>query len=435
MHMPEITDNKNQRPVYSDEMDGIVGRAPHGLTRWGTGLLFALIAIIVGVCFLVQYRDVVNAPLTIMARNAPKAVIAKTDGKLVRLFVQEKAPVAQGDILAFMESTALHEEVLKVSKDLDHALQMVNQGKWETLENLKSFKYSHLGELQTAYQVFMQSFILLQPYLGKGLYIYRREMIRQDLQHNEALKKRLQMQAAVHEKDLQLANQDFSVKERLYKEKVVALLEYRQEESKLLNKQLPLENTKTALINNEISISAKEQELILLQQQIIDHKNGFIQALNVFMNEVKKWKAQYLLIAPVNGIVTFLSMLHENQDVKTGQELCYISPDNNSYYGEMSLAQEKFGKIKTGQLVLIKLAGYPYQEYGRLAGHITFISDIPDKDRKYAATVQLDNGLQTDYGRKLEFRNALTADAEVVTNKTRLAFKFLYTLRYLWNRQ
>jgi HlyD family secretion protein len=334
-----------------------------------------------------------------------------------------------------MESTAIHEEVLQLSKDLDHTLQLLNQGNWKAMENISSFRYGHLGELQTAYQVFMQSFILLQPYLTNGLYIRRKEMIQQDLQNNEALKKRLQLQVAVHEKDLRIANEDFAVKEQLYKQKVLALLEYKQEESKLLNKQLPLENTKTALINNEISISAKEQELVQLEQQIIDHKNGFMQALNVFMNEVKKWEAQYLLIAPENGTVTFLSPLQENQDFKVGQELCYITPANNLYYGEMLLAQENFGKIRTGQQVLIKLAGYPYQEYGRLIGHITFISGIPDKDRKYAATVALDNGLQTDYGKSLEFRNALTADAEVVTNKTRLAFKFLYTLRYIWHRQ
>lgn len=430
--MPE--DNKDMQTVYSEEMEEIVGRAPGSLIRWGTGLMLALMVIIGSVCFFVKYADVINAPLTVMARDAPRAVIAKTDTRLVRLFIHEKAQVAKGSILGFMESTAIHEEVLKLSKELDTVLQLSSGGNWQALQSFRFSAYGHLGELQAPYQVFMQSLTQLQPYLQNGLYIRRREMILHDMRNNEALKNRLQSELAVQEQDLQIAKQDFSVREQLYKEKILALLEYKQEQSKFLNKQLPLENTKTALINNEISTSAKQQELVQLEQQIIDRQKDFIQALNAFINEVKKWEAQYLLIAPVSGVVTFSALLNENQDVKAGQELCFISPANNLYYGEMLLGQENVGKIKTSQLVFIKLDGYPYQEYGRLTGHITFISRVPDKDKKYRATVSLDNGLQTDYGRKLEFRNALTAGAEVVTNKTRLAFKFLYTLRYLRNR-
>lgn len=428
-----LTFESQARPK-SEAMEEMIGGTPGGIVRWGMPVIFSIIAMLVGVSFIVQYRDVVNATLTITASNAPKSVIAKTDGKLVRLMVHEKAAVEKGDVLAYLESTADHEDVLRLATELDKYRSLASNNNWEALQQLVPHQYSRLGELQEPYYAFLKSYILLDSYIGNGLYTRKKALLHEELKNNDALKERLEAQEQVHRKDFEIASKDFSIKETLYHEKVLAMVEYDEEQSKLLNKQLPLENIKSDVINNSIAAAEKRWQLLQVEQDLVDRKNEFIQSLYTLINDINKWKTQYLLQAPVSGHVAFTAVLTENQDVKNGEELMYVTQPNGSFFGEMQLAQENLGKVGIGQEVMIKLPSYPYQEYGQLRGHITFISSIPNKDQKFVAKVSLPDGLITDYGKQLDFRNALSADAEVVTSKTRLCNKFLYTLRSIWSK-
>ncbi|WP_142683042.1 HlyD family secretion protein [Chitinophaga polysaccharea] len=421
--------------INSEELHEVLGQEPRGIVKWSV-IIFPLIIIsIVAVAYWVQYADIVSSKVTIMANNAPKSIVAKIDGKVLQLLVKEKTFVHKGTIIAYMESTADHAQVIKLSSELGTVLENINMGHWEVLSGLKTDSYTQLGEMQTSFQVFMMSYIQLQSYLEKGFYRQKKIMLSVDIENNILLNKGLHIQQSIFEKDLLIARQEFAVKEQLYKEKVIPLLEYRQEESKLLSKQLPLETIKTDIIRQESAITAKQEELLLLDQQINQQEKIFLQALSAFINEITKWKMQYLLTAPESGVLTFPGLLQNSQDVKSGQELCYIVPDNSEYYGELSLSQESFGKVKTGQKVMIKLSGYPAQEFGRLTGHISFISNVPNKEKQYITKVILDDGMLTDYGRKLEFKNSMTADADIITDKSRLLNKLLYTLRYMWNRK
>jgi HlyD family secretion protein len=418
----------------SEELHEVIGQEPSGIIKWSLMTFLIIITIIVAAGYWIQYSDVVNGKIVIMANDAPKAVIARIDGKVLRLLLQEENVVRKGDIIAYMESTADHAEVLKLSSALANLQTGVGAAKWEVLNQWIPDGYSHLGEMQIPFQLFMESFIQLQSYLENGFYIQKKAMLEKDIRNNIALGKRLMEQRSIIEKDYLIASQEFVVKEQLYKEKVLPLLEYKQEESRLLNKQLPVEAMKSSMLQQEGAVSGKQEELLQLDQQVIQQKKAFLQALSTLISELNRWKMQYLLIAPSNGTLTFPALLQDNQDVKPGQELCYIVPSCSEYYGELTLTQENSGKVKPGQQVFIKLSGYPPQEFGRLTGHISFIASVPDKNKQYIAKVILHNGMRTEYGYKPAFKHAMTADADIVTDKSRLIYKFLYTLRYIWNK-
>ncbi|WP_409012461.1 HlyD family efflux transporter periplasmic adaptor subunit [Dyadobacter sp. 50-39] len=46
----------------------------------------------------------------------------------------------------------------------------------------------------------------------------------------------------------------------------------------------------------------------------------------------------------------------------------------------MKLSQGSLGKVKEGQKVLVKLDGYPYQEFGSIEGILSKISTTPGRD-------------------------------------------------------
>ena len=70
---------------------------------------------------------------------------------------------------------------------------------------------------------------------------------------------------------------------------------------------------------------------------------------------------KYALIAPQAGKVAFAGIVQPDQAVAVNQELFYIIPENEAFYGEMIIPQDNMGKIQAGQQVLIKLKAYPFQ--------------------------------------------------------------------------
>ena len=429
--MPEIIKREELYQIYSEEMQEIVGQAPKGIVRWGSTVFLIVLLIILSVSWFVKYADVIVATVTINANNAPKSVLTKTDAKLIRLFTAENNYVKNGEILAYMESTADHQEVIRLTSELDNIWLAIRTNKWEKLIEHDAARYKQLGELQSAYQTFITSFIQLQSYLRNGTYVQKKLLLQKELSNLHELHKSLLTQQSVLYKDYEIASKDFSAKEQLYKEKVIPLLEYKQEQSKYLNKLLPLENLQTSLINSNTSTAEKQQEILALEQQFTDQKSGFLQVLNTLISSIDSWKKQYLLIAPVAGRVTFPTIIHENQDVKIGQDVFYITPENAGYYGELQVGQESFGKVQIGQEVLISLASYPYEEYGKLEGNVVFISKIPNKEGLYQATVKLSNGLKSDNKTVLSFKNGMSGGAEIIAKKTRLLNKFLFTINKL----
>ncbi|HEY8387770.1 MAG TPA: hypothetical protein VIK74_04160, partial [Parasegetibacter sp.] len=75
-----------------------------------------------------------------------------------------------------------------------------------------------------------------------------------------------------------------------------------------------------------------------------------------------------------------------------------------------------------------------FQEYGKLKGAISFISGMPNKDNQFVVKVDLPDDLRTDNGHKIIFSNGLVADAEIITKKDRLIYKFFYTLKGMMNK-
>jgi HlyD family secretion protein len=136
---------------------------------------------------------------------------------------------------------------------------------------------------------------------------------------------------------------------------------------------------------------------------------------------------KYLLIAPLDGKIAFATFLQENQQLQTNQVLCYINPENTSYYAEVFIPQPNFGKIKTGLIVLLKFPSYPFQESGSLNRVIDFISNI-STDSGYLAKVILTQGLYTNYKKSIQVREGLNAHAEIITKDMRLLQRFYYTI-------
>jgi len=432
---------KNTFSDHGNEIDEIISSKLPRIVRWGTVYFFFMLLLIGIICWFIEYPDIVVASAKLNSINAAKEIITKTDGKIVKILVKENEKVAAGQILGYMESTAKPQSVLQIHSQVDSMITLIEENK--TDEIIKYFptstysfekgKENILGELQSSYQAFIQAFILFKDYLSKGFFFKKKRMLLTDMQNIVKLHGILIDQKKLMQKDLSLSNETFNANESLAKDKVISSFDYRNEESKLIAKQLSLPQINASIVSNESLQNEKKKEINELENQIIVEKNTFIQALLTMKSQIQGWETKYLLKAPVSGTVSFSGFFQENQEMKAGQPLFYVQPVNTSCFVEMLVSQYNFGKVKQGQEVLLKFQAYPSEQYGSVVGKIDYINTIPT-DSGYLAKVILPNGLITNFKNPLLYRNGLVAQADIITEKMRLLERFYYNIAKQFKR-
>ncbi|WP_035565771.1 HlyD family efflux transporter periplasmic adaptor subunit [Hymenobacter sp. IS2118] len=417
--------------MRSEEVAELLARPPRWLLRWGITVAFLVMLVVFAGAWVVHYPDVVHASFKLVAANAPKAVRTRTDGKIVRLFVREGQVVSAGAPLAYLESTARHDDVLALLRELTGAVAVARRGNLEGLQQINLSTHRQLGELQGAYQVFEQAHIQLRAYLTGGFYSKKRTLLKQELGDLQLLAQQLRQQRPNQARDAALAEEEYGVQRTLAAQKVIAVLELKREESKNIARQLAYQQTASTLVNNATAQRAKQKELLELDKQVAEERDQFVQALNTFQSAAEAWAARYVLVAPVAGQVYFPGVVQENQAVATNQELLYVAPPNAEFTGELRVPQQNAGKVAAGQEVLVKFVGFPYQEFGAVRGRITAIAGVALTDSIFLAQVALPKGLKTTYGKSLAYRAGMTASADIITTDSRLLEKLFFQLRKL----
>ena len=72
-------------------------------------------------------------------------------------------------------------------------------------------------------------------------------------------------------------------------------------------------------------------------------------------------------------------------------------------------------------------------EFGVIKGRINSISLVPVED-SYIAEIELINGMRTTYGRELGFINDMTGTADIITDNSRLIYRFIKPLKSMIKR-
>lgn len=426
-------------PVINDvffdpgnEIEEIISNKPAVIVRWGTVFFFFLLILIGVICWYIKYPDIVIANSKLNSLNAPKEVIARTDGKLIKIAVKENENVVAGQVLGYVESIADPLSVIKIYKQINSIDSLIGQNKTDDITAFfpnytTQTSVNNLGELQTPYQTFIQSFIAFKDFLSSGFFLRKKNMLLNDIQNIKKLHGILTKQKSLLNQDLSLSNETFNANESLVKDKVISLLEYRNEKSKLIAKQLSLPQINASIISNESHQIEKRKEIDELENQIIVQKNIFIQALQTIKSQIQAWEFKHLLRAPISGTISYTGFFQENQEIKVGQTVFNIQPANTLYYIEMTIPQYNFGKVKQGQTVLLKFQAYPFEQYGSVVGRINYINSTPT-DSGYLASVILPNGLTTNYNKSLLYRNGLLAQADIITKDMRLLERFYYNI-------
>ena len=415
--------------LRSDEVQEVLSHTPPWALRWGNTVFLLILLAVLGLSWLVRYPEIITVPFRLTSDNVPKPVIAKIGGRLVKLWVKDNQTVQQGQVLAYIESMASHQEMLSLEKALDSLALLTNSGHFGSISSFRARDFRQLGELQNDYQTFMQQFSETATLFSQGYLQKRRDFIRYERSDLAQNHDQLMEQYELQNKELKLAEREFAMHQRLYREKVIAALEYNREERNFLAKQMPLKQLEMSITNNMTAQTQKQRELAELEKQANDQKIKLSQSLSTLRAALAGWKLRYVLTAPRTGEVLFASLWQEEQMLKSDEVLFHIGSRQSTYFGEARIPQTNAGKIKMGQRVLIKFKSYPFEQFGMVEGRVQQIALMSSTDSSFRAVILLPDGLKTNAQKTLSFKNGLNASAEIVTENLRVTERLFYELK------
>ncbi|HEY9642496.1 MAG TPA: HlyD family type I secretion periplasmic adaptor subunit [Coleofasciculaceae cyanobacterium] len=128
-----------------------------------------------------------------------------------------------------------------------------------------------------------------------------------------------------------------------------------------------------------------------------------------------------VVTAPIAGTVYNLEATLGSRTVQPGDELLSILPESHDLLLEVKVLNRDIGFIKQGQRAKVKVATFPFQEFGTINGEVISISPNATADKElglvFKAKVRLDRNAVSINGKQVELTPGMAATAEIVTRK------------------
>ena len=412
--------------IRSDEVQEIMGTPPKWIIRWGIVIIFMVVLVLLAGSYFYKYPDLIIARVTIVSENPPVSVVARSDGKLDKIFVNDKQKVEANMILGIIENPANYKDAYELIEFLDSVQHYFNQP--ELFNTLLFNKEFSLGQNHSYYSSLVSQLREYQTSLNYNTFEQRIRSLEKQVTDYANYYEKLRQQVGVLNQDYILATSQFHRDSTLHLRKVMSDVDFEKSQAAMLKQKYTYQNAMTEVASTQITMNQLKQQI--QEQKVLksETENNLLAALKEkydnLVNQLKAWEQAFVLKTPIAGQVTFTNYWSVNQFVSSGNVVFNIVPENEQkIIGKATVPLAGAGKVEVGQKVNIKLDNYPYMEFGLLEGKITNISMVPvnsDKGGYYTAEIDLNNKLITNSKKELPFNQEMQGNAEIITKDRRL---------------
>ncbi len=411
--------------IRSEDISEILGTPPGWLVRWGTTVVLLAFALLLLAGWIIRYPDVITARVEFTTAQPPVDVVARAEGHIEQFLVRENDTVAVGTPLVVLQNAADYNDVQLLEK---------NVSQWERLSTADSLvilapinKIMRLGELGNDYAAFVQQ--LEQYAFGQK---NRRSAtsanisgVQQQIGIQQNAIKTIQENQRKAATELAEAKQIYAKQKEFLDQKVITQGEIAPHLERLQSAERNYNAYREQLSSRQSDISSLQRSIGVVRfDQSLDANSSegkLKAALSALRTSLDRWKLNYLLTAPIPGIVSLNKFYTESQYVKQGEQVMIVAPPTSTQFvGRSRLPIAGSGKVKPFQRVIIRLDNYPYYEFGTLQGKVLSKSNVP-KDNAYIVTIALDSigGSTTSFNKSIEFQQQLMGDADIITEDKR----------------
>ncbi len=364
---------------------------------------------------LTKVDVIAEAPGAIIPSGHVKPIQPALDGILEKVLVVEGEQVKKGQLLVVLASTSY--------PDTSSLLEQLTHLSAERTDRLDSLK-SRVSELNSKKSELVTQCQEKQSELASS---------RLELEKAQSILLKTERQAKAYQ--------------AVYEAGGYSMVDYLQAEKTFEQEERDVIKAKANTTNLASEIEVLKSQLAQLESQITDEvlerqaqiKNVSFQMESVRMklretdshfsskaDSIDSAPSQYShdqseIKAPVDGTVTDIKTLGHGQVVSKGEQLMVIVPANCPLIVEAKLPNKDIGFVCKGQTARLKLAAFPYQDYGVLAGTVTEIEKYPQEDEKHNSSYKVTIIPERDWimanGKKIYFSSGAALTAEIVIRR------------------
>lgn len=424
-----MEEEKKEIEIRSDEVQEILSHAPNWMIRWGITLIFILILLVLFLSWFIKYPDVVEGKVVLTTQQPPSRLVSQVNGYIEELIIPNGSSVLSGNIIAEIRSP-----IRKSSIDSLHAI--LKQGESRSIIR-ELAELSDLGGIQGDINMLVENLIEYQEITNDGYYRKSILNLTGQIGFNNRLARITKEELDLLKSEMSNAREKFEADSILYSKKVIAKHTFYSNQSDFFAKKQLLINTKKTYLQHRIASSNYEKQRIDLKKSFEDKQRQLETSIETsrktIKNAIVNWQQSYTLTSPVDGRLTYLSSLSNNQYVSSQEPLFAVIPGGESVEGVISIVDQAFGKVQLHQKVRMKFNNYPSQEFGQLIGEVIEISKIPS-EKGYFVKVSLTKGLETTYNKKIQYKPEMSGTAEIITEELRLIERIFHSFRNILDK-
>lgn len=417
--------------LRSDDFQEILESIPHWILRWGITIVFIVTLTLIIGSLIFKYPDTISGSVTLTGTNPVTEIVAKSSGKIQKLYIKDNQIVRTGDFLAIIENSAKVEDILKLKKTLEILVLDL-----DTL-NLIPSEHLQLGSLQSSYSSFYLIIFEYKRFKELAYYLKKISLVKERILKNKDYYNNLLKQQKATLELYKISTLQYERDSVLTGRGVLSKEEFEKSYNQHLQTYLSLEGMNGSLENLQIQLKQMHESLFDTEYEYIEKKKNLeiqiYSLINQLKTEIEAWELNYVLSAPINGQITFSKYWIENQNMLAGDIVFNIVPSTHGeIIGKALLPIEGSGKVKIGQKVNIRFENYPDTQYGIVKGYVKNISLVPSSSNNksnYTIDIMLSDGLKTSYNRSLPYLPNMVGKADIITDDISLLERFLLPLK------
>lgn len=168
--------------------------------------------------------------------------------------------------------------------------------------------------------------------------------------------------------------------------------------------------------NQAARVGSERQSEILTQ---INKRNEEQATVEGELVQARKQQQQNVITAPVAG--TIYSVKATRGPVQAGEELLSILPEGEELLLEVKVLNRDIGFIREGMRAKVKLATFPFQEFGTINGEVVKVSPNATTDKDlglvFPTRIKLDKHSINVRGQQMKLTPGMSASGEIVTRQ------------------
>ena len=427
--MEELQENEKRK---SEEVQAIIDRMPTKWAKYVSLMTALLISLIIISGFIISYPDTVDGQISVTASVAPVRIVSNASGRM-QLLKPNKSLLQEGEVIAYIESGANYQDVLRLDSLLNRYAQNI-----EKAGNLPSSLA--LGDMASAYNSFYIAFTEYKRIKNTNIYATMRQIISRQIRADRNVANNMGKELTLKKQIMIGSIEQLDKDEKLLSIMAITEDEYEEKQQRHLSKEESYLTLRSNLLTKQSEINKNNLEIqrLMLEEREMKEKalSELMSATNHLTNMISLWKEKYLQTASMEGELEYLGFWRDNSYVNSGQELFTIIPQDNDIVGEVIIPSVGAGKVETGQTANVKINKYPFDEYGLLKGRVESISRMSNKielrdgfGEVYQVIISFPDGFKSNFGIQLNLDFDTKGTVEIITKSKRLIERLFDNLK------